>query len=201
VQQSWDPRLYEESFGIITRLGVGLLDLLAPQEGEHILDLGCGIGDLAAQIASSGAHVIGIDSSEAMIRRARELHPSVHFEVGRAEALSSATPLDAVFSNAALHWMMPPEAVAGSVFRALRPGGRFVAEMGGRGNIAAIMGAASQALAEQGIAPEQVRNPWYFPSIGQYASLLEPWASRSPRCSSSTAQRRWRTAQMGLRIG
>jgi trans-aconitate methyltransferase len=172
-EAGWDSTLYDESFGIITELGAGVVELLAPRPGERIVDLGCGTGGLTAQIAAAGAEVVGIDASEAMVARARELYPHVRFEVARGEDFSVAAPVDAVFSNAALHWMSPPEAVAASVLRALEPGGRFVAEMGGRGNIATITGAIYQALAEEGIPSELVRNPWYFPSIGEYASLLE----------------------------
>lgn len=169
----WDSELYDESFNIITRLGAGVLDLLAPQPGEQIVDLGCGTGDLTAQIAAAGAEVIGIDASEAMIVRARERFPQIRFEVARGQDFVVETPVDAVFSSAALHWMSPPEDVAASVFRALKPGGRFVAEMGGKGNIVTIIAALKQALEEEGIPWEQVGNPWYFPSIGEYSSLLE----------------------------
>src|SRR5918998_1716818 len=169
----WDSELYDESFGIITQLGAGVIDLLAPRPGERIIDLGCGTGALTAQIATAGAEVVGIDASEAMIARARELYPQLRFEVAKGEDFSVDAPVDAVFSNAALHWMSPPEAVAASVAQALEPGGRFVAEMGGIGNIATIVAATYQALAEEGIPRELVRNPWYFPTIGEYAALLE----------------------------
>ena len=169
----WDSRLYDESFAIITQLGAGVVEMLAPRPGERIVDLGCGTGALTAQIAAAGAEVLGIDASAAMIARAKELYPRLRFEVARGENFAVETPVNAVFSNAALHWMSPPEVVATSVARALEPGGRFVAEMGGIGNIATIVAAMYQALAEEGIPREQVRNPWYFPSIGEYASLLE----------------------------
>ena len=173
AEVGWDSTLYDESFGIITELGAGVVALLAPRAGERIVDLGCGTGGLTAQIAAAGAEVVGIDSSETMIARARELYPHLRFEVARGEDFRVEAPVDAVFSNAALHWMWPPEAVAASVLHALEPGGRFVAEMGGRGNIATIIAAIEQALAEEGIPHERIRNPWYFPSIGEYASLLE----------------------------
>jgi trans-aconitate methyltransferase len=169
----WDSRLYDESFRIITQLGAGVVELLAPRPGERIVDVGCGTGALTAQIAAAGAEIVGIDASEAMVARARELYPQLRFEVAKGEEFTLEYPVDAVFSSAALHWMSPPEAVAASVARALKPGGRFVAEMGGRGNISTIVGAIYQVLAEEGIPRERVRNPWYFPSIGEYASLLE----------------------------
>jgi SAM-dependent methyltransferase len=169
----WDSRLYDESFGVITRLGASVVDLLAPRPGERILDLGCGTGHLTAQIADAGAEVIGIDADQAMVARARGVYPHLRFEVARGEGFTLEAPVDAVFSSAALHWMSPPEAVAACVHRALKPGGRFVAEMGGRGNIAAIIGAIYSALADEGISRERIHNPWYFPSIGEYAPLLE----------------------------
>src|SRR5215217_6796328 len=172
-EMRWDSSLYDESFGIISAFGAGVVELLAPRPGERIVDLGCGTGALTAEIAAAGAEVVGIDASEAMIARARELYPHLRFEIARGEDFAVGAPVDAVFSNAALHWMSPPEAVAASVARALGPGGRFVAEMGGSGNIATIVAAVHQALAEEGIPREQVRNPWYFPSIGEYGSVLE----------------------------
>ncbi|MDF2759055.1 MAG: Methyltransferase type 11 [Thermomicrobiales bacterium] len=173
TKSGWDSTLYDESFGIITKLGAGVVELLAPRSSERIVDLGCGTGALTAQIAAAGADVVGIDASEAMIARARKSYPHLWFEVARGEDFALEEPVDAVFSNAALHWMSPPQEVAAAVARALKPGGRFVAEMGGKGNIATITGAIYQALAEEGISREQVRNPWYFPSIGEYGSLLE----------------------------
>jgi trans-aconitate methyltransferase len=169
----WDSGLYDESFGVITRLGESVVDLLAPRPGERILDLGCGTGHLTARIAEAGAQVIGLDAAEAMVARARAAYPRLRFEVARGEDFAVEAPVDAVFSSAAIHWMSPPESVAACVHRALKPGGRFVAEMGGRGNVATILSAIYGALAEEGIGPERARNPWYFPSIGEYAPLLE----------------------------
>ena len=172
-RNTWDSGLYDDAFGVITRFGAGVLELLAAQPGERILDLGCGTGHLTAQIAEQGAVAIGIDAAEPMIARARALYPAVQFQVGRGDEFTLGEPVDAVFSSAALHWMRPPEAVAARVLRALRPGGRFVAEMGGKGNVATILEALYQALEEQGIPRQQVRSPWYFPSVGEYAGLLE----------------------------
>ena len=142
----WDSGLYDDAFGVITRFGSGAFELLAPKRGEPILDLGCGTGHLTAQIAAAGAAAIGIDAAADMIARARELYPRVGFEVARGEDFALDAPVDAVFSNAALHWMWPPEAVAACVSRALKPGGRFVAEMGARGNVATIVEAIYRAL-------------------------------------------------------
>jgi trans-aconitate methyltransferase len=172
-QNVWDSTRYDEAFSIITRFGSGVVDLLAARPGERILDLGCGTGHLTAQVAEAGAEVIGIDAAEPMILRAREAYPQLRFEVARGEDFTLDRPVDAVFSSAAVHWMWPPEAVAACVFRALVPGGRFVAEMGGKGNVATILDALFRALVEEGVPPEQIPRPWYFPSLAEYAGLLE----------------------------
>jgi trans-aconitate methyltransferase len=171
VVRDWDADLYEQSHSFVWKHGAALLDLLAPQPGECILDLGCGTGHLTSQIAAAGAAVVGIDSSPAMIDQARREFPALRFEVGDARAFAFAEPFDAVFSNAALHWVKPPEPVIACVRRALKPGGRFVAEFGGKGNVRAIAAALAEAARVVRIAePDE---PWYFPSIGDYASLLE----------------------------
>jgi trans-aconitate methyltransferase len=172
-RNAWDSSLYDDSFAVITRLGAGVLELLAPRPGERILDLGCGTGALTARIAEAGAAVVGIDASDEMIARARERFPTIEFVVGRGESFAVAEPFDAVFSNAALHWMSPPEAVAARMCAALKPGGRVVAEMGGKGNVGTILDAIRRALGEAGVPSERVPMPWYFPSVGEYATVLE----------------------------
>ncbi len=169
----WDSALYDGSFAVVTRFGAGVFELLAPKPGERILDLGCGTGALTAQIADAGAEALGIDGAESMIERARQQYPALRFEVGRGESFEVGVPVDAVFSNAALHWMFPPEAVVARVHAALKPGGRFVAEMGGTGNVRVIRDAISLALQEEGMPREEVPMPWYFPSVGEYSALLE----------------------------
>lgn len=170
-QKTWDASFYDESLGIVTRLGAGVVDLLAAKPGERILDLGCGTGHHAAQLAEAGASVIGIDSSAGMIARARQQYPDLDFRVAAGESFLLDEPVDAVFTNAALHWMRQPRAVAEHVFAALRPGGRYVGEFGGKHNVATVTDALNQALQEFNL-PE-VPLPWYFPSPGEYASLLE----------------------------
>ena len=174
----WDARRYEQQYSFVWSLAAGLVELLDPQPGERILDVGCGTGQLTEMIARSGAEVIGMDRDETMIAQAREHFPSIRFAVADAAQFSLASlqvsaPFDAIFSNAALHWMKPPERVVVSMAQALRRGGRLVAEFGGKGNIAAISDALTQALEERGYSDGRERYPWYFPSIGEYASLLE----------------------------
>jgi trans-aconitate methyltransferase len=171
--QIWDPRTYDTAAAYVSAYGSDLVTLLAPCKGETVLDLGCGTGTLTAKIAQMGAAVIGLDSSPEMIRLAQEQYPQLQFRVGAGQDFALAEPVDAVFSNAALHWMKPPESVIRSVAAALKPGGRFVAELGGKGNVSVAVKALYQAMAEVGVkAPEQC-NPWFFPSVAEYAGLLE----------------------------
>ena len=179
---AWDPEQYEDHHGYVADYGEAIVDLLDPEDGETVLDLGCGPGHLTASIAERGADVVGVDASQEMIEAARERYPALRFMAADARSLASDVEardaFDAVFSNAALHWIpdQDHDAVLDNVREVLRPGGRFVAEMGGRGNVAALIEALNDALVEQGHAPEpgsDGQHPWYFPSIGEYAPRLE----------------------------
>lgn len=170
--QKWNPGTYDTQLGFVSRLGKGILEWLEPQPGEHILDLGCGTGDLAAEIAASGANVTGMDQSEAMIVTARSKYADIPFLVGDGEHFKVDAPFDAIFSNAALHWMKDAAGVIKSVRKALKDGGRFVAEFGGKGNVDAFVHAFYDVMPRYGINPAE-RNPWFFPSIGEYSALLE----------------------------
>ncbi len=164
---------YADQCAYVWKHGAGLVELLAPQPAERILDLGCGTGALTAVIAKAGAVTLGLDSSPAMIDRARADYPDLAWQVADARDFTVEPPVDAVFSNAALHWVRPPRPAAACIRAALRPGGRFVAEFGGAGNVAAIINALEAAFDALGIPERRDRNPWYFPSIGEYATLLE----------------------------
>jgi SAM-dependent methyltransferase len=156
----WNPKQYDERHHYVTDYGASLLSLLDPKPGERILDFGCGTGHLTKEIERAGADVVGIDSSPDMVAQARGNYPDLDFQIADGTTFRTEEPFDAIFSNAALHWMKPPEAVAETLSAALEPGGRLVAEMGGRGNVRAISDAVGL-------------HPWYFPSIGEYSSLLE----------------------------
>ncbi len=164
---SWDATNYQDDFSYIWRNGESLLAQLNPQAGEHILDLGCGTGQLTQQIAESGAKAVGIDSDRAMITKAQTNYPHLTFKVADAANFQLETPVDAVFSNAALHWVAQAEAAAGCIVRSLKPGGRFVAELGGKGNVQTILAALEKVSGRSDL------NPWYFPSVGEYTTLLE----------------------------
>src|SRR5262245_57447540 len=111
----WNPHLYDDRHAFVWRQAADLLDLLAPQPGEAVLDLGCGTGHLTAQIAAAGAVPLGIDSSPEMIDQARHAYPAIEFWVGDARALEFDARFDAVFSNAALHWAPEAARVAAGV--------------------------------------------------------------------------------------
>lgn len=183
----WDAAEYDAAFGFVTRHGDALIDDLSPQPGERVLDLGCGTGHHAAVIAARGATVVGLDLDDSMLAQARQAHPEVRFvradgtDFGLGE-LGVDEPFDACVSNAALHWMTPQEAVLRNVRAVLVEGGRFVAEMGGEGNIAALDRALRGALAESDLAGIAVpRN--YFPTLGQQAGVLEAAGFRVERAS------------------
>ncbi len=166
--QRWDAAQYRANASFVAELGVPVLALLAPRRGERILDLGCGDGALTAEIAALGGVVLGIDAGADMVAAARARGLQVQRMDG--QALSFDGEFDAVFSNAALHWMKAPERVIDGVWRALRPGGRFVAEFGAAGNVATIVAALERALAARGLAAV---SPWFFPEPEAYRQLLE----------------------------
>ncbi len=169
AQQTWNPALYDGRHAFVYELAADLLRLLAPQAGERIVDLGCGTGHLTAQIAQSGAEVLGLDASPEMIEQARANFPQIKFDVADANTFTLREPVDAVFSNATLHWVRPPETAVARIAAAMKPGGRLVAEFGGQGCVRAIIAAANEALGGRFGAC----GPWYFPSVGQYAPILE----------------------------
>lgn len=166
--QDWDAACYARNARFVSDLGEPVVDLLAPRPGERILDLGCGDGALTGRLAARGASVVAVDASPDMVAAARAR--GLDARVERGEALPFAAEFDGVFTNAALHWMRPAPVVAG-VARALRPGGRFAGEFGGRGNIAVIVEALSEALARRAIDARAV-DPWYFPDADSFAALL-----------------------------
>ncbi|MFA1610625.1 class I SAM-dependent methyltransferase [Halobellus rubicundus] len=178
-RDDWDSETYDGSHSFVYEYGADVVDLLDPEPGERILDLGCGTGHLTDRIADAGADVVGVDQSEEMIETARETyeHRFVQADArdfGRADLgidAGPADPFDAVFSNAALHWIDDQDAVLDSVVDVLAPGGRFVAELGGHGNVSAIVAAVAAELEERGYEPPI--DPWYFPTVGEHATTLE----------------------------
>jgi trans-aconitate methyltransferase len=166
---AWDAARYQDQHSFVWRYGANLLESLNPQPGERILDVGCGTGQLTAEIARSGATVTGLDKSAEMLAEARKNYPNLAFVSGDAASFHFPEPFDAVFSNAALHWVKDAEGAVKSIAGALRASGRFVAEFGGQGNIASVQAALRDLLGPG--ADEQ--SPWYYPSVGEYTTLLE----------------------------
>jgi trans-aconitate methyltransferase len=170
MQQTWDPSLYAGNGRFVAVLAQSLLADLEAKAGERILDLGCGDGFFTQQLAESGAQVVGADASPQMVAVARERGVDARCMSG--EALPFNGEFEAVFSNAALHWMSDQDAVLAGVFRALKPGGRFVAECGGQGNIAAIRVALLAVLEPRGIPAERIENNCFF-GAEEYQARLQ----------------------------
>ncbi len=169
----WDAKKYDDKHAFVYEKAKGLVDLLAPKKGERILDLGCGTGVLTAEIAARGAEVLGIDRSGEMVAQARSKFPAMKFEVMDATALEFEGEFDGVFSNAVLHWIPEAEKVASGIARALKHGGRFVAEFGGKGNIQTLVKAFRDAFLALGMREPDGVSPWFYPGIAEYAALLE----------------------------
>jgi trans-aconitate methyltransferase len=170
VTQTWNSEQYAQNARFVTDLGAPVLELLAPQPGERILDVGCGDGVLTKKIADLGCEVVGLDASANFVASARKLGLDV---VQRSAAeMEFDACFDAVFSNAALHWMKDADAVIQRVARALRPKGRFVAEMGGYNCVKTLQSALIEELDRRGY-DGAAANPWYFPTPEDYGKRLE----------------------------
>ncbi len=176
VNQSsrWSPDDYAKNAAFVPALGAAALTLLDAQPGEMIVDLGCGDGALTVLIEAAGAKVVGLDASPEMVEAARSRGIDAYVADAQALGLARAAlcfgQFDAAFSNAALHWMLDPAAVAEGVFSILRPGGRFVGEMGGEGNIAALRRGLREELTERGY-PVPAEDPQWYPSVEEFARL------------------------------
>ena len=169
ADQNWSASSYDTHARFVSDLSGAVMEWLAPQEGERILDLGCGDGVLTQNLMACGVDAIGIDSSPDFVAAAKARGVDARLMDGQSLAFDSE--FDAVFSNAALHWMTDAQAVATGVWRALRPGGRFAAEFGGHGNVAAIV-TAMRAVGQRRGGNVAIAGPWYFPSPEIYGQLL-----------------------------
>lgn len=164
----WDPDQYARNAAYVAKLGVPVVDLLAPQPGERILDLGCGDGALTRELVARGAKVTGVDASQEMVAAARSI--GIDARQADGEQLQFSNEFDAVFSNAALHWMKDHALVLSGVSKALVSGGRFVGEFGGAGNIETIERAIINALRKRDL---EIGSPWNFPTADKFKNDLE----------------------------
>lgn len=167
----WRPELYDGKHSFVWKLASSVVELLAPQPGERILDMGSGTGQLTSEIAKSGAQVVGLDHSPAMVKQARQQYPQIEFHLADAHDLDLGDSFDAVFSNAALHWIQDPVKVVSCIARALKPRGRMAVEFGGAGNICFLSRAITQASGT--VLEEPLPHPWYFPDIVEFGEVLK----------------------------
>lgn len=176
--KSWDPELYGRTARYVADHGAPVVEWLDPQPGERILDLGCGDGALTETLVAAGADVVAVDSGPAMVESAR----ARGLDARRADArdLPFDREFDAVFSNACLHWVQEADLAAESVARALRPGGRFVGEFGGQGNVKAVCTAVREALGRRGVEVGETCG-WFFPSPEEYSAVLKAAGFRPRR--------------------
>ena len=169
----WNAGLYNDKHDFVFKFGEDVVRLLNPRAGERILDLGCGTGYLTNVIAQAGSRVVGVDKSAAMVERANAAYPDLDFRVMSATSLHFDIPFDAVFSNAVLHWVLDKEKAIENIAQSLRPGGRLVLEMGGKGNNEDVLRATRETLARHRYREQAAIHPWYFPSLAEYTMLLE----------------------------
>ena len=168
--QTWDPDAYAEHARFVSDLGAPVVDLLAPERSERVLDLGCGDGALTERLVAAGCQVVAVDSSLEQVWAA--LARGLDARILDATELAFEREFDAVFSNAVLHWIADADGVITRVWNALKPGGRFVAEFGGAGCVASIRTAFTEALGRRGVDAAAL-DPWYFPTADEYRARLE----------------------------
>lgn len=173
MKDNWNANLYDGKHSFVSKYGDDLVGLLNPKKEEHILDLGCGTGDLTRILNDFGANVVGVDKSDTMINKAKTKFPSITFMVGDATTLEYRDEFDAVFSNAALHWIKSPKKVLNCIYNSLKENGRFVAEFGGKGNVTQITTEIKYQLNVLGLPFNEEQFPWFFPSVGEYTTLME----------------------------
>lgn len=173
IKDDWNAGLYDNQHSFVSKYGDSLVDLLAPKEGEQILDLGSGTGDLAKKIYDLKADVIGVDKSENMVNQAQNKYPMIKFTVKDATNLDYSELFDAVFSNATLHWVKSPGIALNCIYKCLKSGGRFVAEFGGKGNVQAITDEIIRQKIAAGLGFHMEQFPWFYPSIAEYTTLME----------------------------
>lgn len=170
MKQSWNAKKYVDHAAFVANHGNPVVDLLDLKEGERILDLGCGDGTLTSQIEKSGANVHGVDSSSSVVDSA--ISRSLSAEAGSGDSLTYSDEFDAVFSNAALHWMTNYQSTIRYVYSALKPNGRFICELGGKSNVLSLVQAMDKVFSAHAELGKFI-HPWFFPSAEFYQEQLE----------------------------
>lgn len=173
LAHKWDAALYNEKHSFVYGYGASLVDLLNPKSQERILDIGCGSGELTDIIREKGASVVGIDNSVDMIQKAKLKFPLCEFHVADASNFEFDEPFDAIFSNAALHWVVNHKAAIGCMYKCLKSGGRMVVEFGGKDNVNMITSQLRKSLLSRGYEKQAKLRLWYFPSNAEYTAQLE----------------------------
>lgn len=196
---TWNTSLYDKKHDFVFKYGEYLVQMLTPQEGERILDVGCGTGYLTNLIAASGAMVTGMDNSIDMIAKARNEYPHLPFRLASVTDFNFNEPFDALFSNAVLHWVTDKEQAVKSMYDNLKPGGRLVLEMGGKGNVEKIVHALKKALVNHGYASNAAREVWYFPSLSEYTGLLENQGFRVTYAAHYNRETELKDTQEGIK--
>jgi 2-isopropylmalate synthase len=178
INQKWSPEAYHHAGSFVPDLAGDLINDLNPKPNEKILDLGCGNGVLTKKILRSTKNVIGIDSSDAMVQAAKKIGIDSYLIDG--EAIPFRNVFDAVFSNAALHWIQNQDAVLRGVHKCLKPKGRFVGEFGGHGNISCLIAIIETVMKAKPFSCS-FNNPWYFPSTDEFSKKLSASDSGSSK--------------------
>jgi len=166
----WNAELYQGKHGYVAEYGKELLEYVADDKTQVILDLGCGTGELTNELAQKASVVIGIDGSESMIRKAGEMYPEIEFHVMDACSLKWQDYFDVVFSNAVFHWIQNQPSLLKGIYHALKPDGKLICEFGANGNIAKIQKSFHDVTKKYGY---DYANPFYFPTTHEYKQLLE----------------------------
>lgn len=196
---TWNSSLYDNKHDFVFKYGEYLVQMLTPQEGERILDVGCGTGYLTNLIASSGAFVTGMDNSVDMIAKAKNAYPHLPFKVASVTGFKFDESFDALFSNAVLHWVTEKEKAIQCMYNNLKPGGRLVLEMGGKGNVEKIVSALKTALLKYGYKENANRQMWYFPSLSEYTGLLEKQGFRVTYAAHYNRETELKDTQQGIK--
>ncbi|SFM51281.1 Ubiquinone/menaquinone biosynthesis C-methylase UbiE [Gracilibacillus orientalis] len=169
----WSSAMYDDRHRFVSNFGKDIMNLLSPEEGERILDVGCGTGDLANEIEKSGTNITGVDRSSNMIQEAQKKYPNLRFHTMDIYDMNFNNEFDAVFSNATLHWVTKPKKALEKLYQSLHKDGRIVVEFGGKGNVQHIRQAIQASYHKLFPTYADLEEPWYFPSIGEYTSLME----------------------------